>query len=71
MRFTAILPLLYITATSARATWLGGNSQDQGLLTMDDPLKVPGANPLSFCSDASKDILLIEKVDLDPNPPEA
>jgi len=38
---------------------------------MDDPLKVPGENPLSFCSDASKDLLIIEKVDLDPNPPEA
>jgi hypothetical protein len=71
MKLTAVLPLLCITAASARATWLGGNNQDQGLLTMDDPLKVPGENPLSFCSDASKDLLLIEKVDLSPNPPEA
>jgi hypothetical protein len=71
MRFSAVLPLLYIAAASARATWLGGNTQDQGLLTTLDDLKVPGKNPLSFCSDASEDLLLIEWVDLDPNPPEA
>ena len=37
----------------------------------DDPLKVPGANPLRFCEDpkAASHLLYIEKVDLDPNPP--
>jgi len=74
MKFsTTLLPLLYITGAAARSTWLGASSSNEQLRlkTVDDPLKVPGANPLSFCSDASKDILTIEKVDLDPNPPEA
>jgi len=72
MKFsTSLLPLLSISA-AARSTWLGGSTPGQELLkTTDDPLNVPGANPLSFCSDASKDLLIIEKVDLNPNPPEA
>jgi hypothetical protein len=37
----------------------------------DDSLKVPGENPLYFCSKPDKDILVIEGVDLDPNPPAA
>merc|ERR1711977_813750 len=40
-------------------------------LALDDPLNVPGENPLVFCEDPAKNILTIDKVDLDPNPPEA
>jgi hypothetical protein len=71
MKFSAILALVYISAVSARSTWLGGNSQDQDLLRPTLDLKVPGKNPLDFCSDPSDDLLIIENVDLDPNPPEA
>jgi len=73
MKFsTTLLPLLYISSAAARSVWLSGSTSSQDLLALeDDPLKVPGANPLSFCSDASDDILIIERVDLDPNPPEA
>lgn len=39
--------------------------------TLDDALDVPGDNPLHYCEDPKNDILKIEKVDLDPNPPEA
>ncbi len=35
-----------------------------------DSFTVPGENPLDFCSDPIKDILTIDNVDLDPNPPE-
>ncbi|KAI5292847.1 Phosphatidylglycerol/phosphatidylinositol transfer protein [Ascosphaera acerosa] len=34
-------------------------------------LKVPGNNPLTFCTAPDSDILEIEKVDLSPNPPKA
>ena len=36
-------------------------------------LSVPGENPLNFCEDPSEHnhLLIIEKVDLDPNPPQA
>jgi len=71
MKFTtALLPLLYITS-AAGSSWLGGASNEQSPTLLDADLNVPGDNPLSFCSDPSKDILFIEKVDLDPNPPEA
>jgi len=35
----------------------------------DDAFPVPGNNPLTFCADPVNDILTIERVDLDPNPP--
>jgi hypothetical protein len=35
----------------------------------EDVFPVPGDNPLTFCSDPVDDILTIERVDLDPNPP--
>lgn len=37
----------------------------------DNPLKIPGENPLEFCEDPADFILTIKKVDLDPNPPSA
>jgi len=37
----------------------------------DNPLKVPGENPLEFCSPQDDFLLTIKKVDLDPNPPQA
>jgi hypothetical protein len=73
MKFsTTLLPLVYITAASARSAWLPGVGDAQApTILEDDPLKVPGANPLSFCADPKDDILTIINVDLDPNPPEA
>lgn len=40
-------------------------------MILTDDLKVPGNNPLYFCSDPKDNVLTIEKVDLTPNPPEA
>jgi len=70
MKFTTtILPLFCLTLVSARSAWLGGSSNDQ-LHLADDDFNVPGKNPLQFCSDPTEDLLTIENVDLDPNPPE-
>lgn len=73
MKFSTatLLPLLYITGATARSAWLPSVNDAQTPTVLDDPLKVPGANPLSFCADPKDDILIIENVDLDPNPPEA
>ncbi|KAF2433543.1 phosphatidylglycerol/phosphatidylinositol transfer protein precursor [Tothia fuscella] len=71
MKFsTTLLPLLYVSAASARSTWLSGVSNDQAPTILAD-LSVPGKNPLEFCADPKDDLLIIENVDLDPNPPEA
>ena len=35
----------------------------------DETFKVPGDNPLEHCQDPKHDILDLESVDLDPNPP--
>jgi hypothetical protein len=36
-----------------------------------DDLDVPGDSPLKYCKDPADDILVIDHVDLDPNPPKA
>ncbi|KAF2864517.1 hypothetical protein K470DRAFT_297506 [Piedraia hortae CBS 480.64] len=36
---------------------------------VDDPLQVPGENPLLHCTDPANDILNLTSVDLYPNPP--
>ncbi|EMC93340.1 hypothetical protein BAUCODRAFT_52594, partial [Baudoinia panamericana UAMH 10762] len=36
---------------------------------VDDSLSVPGENPLHHCKDPANDVLSLERVDLDPNPP--
>ncbi|MCJ1328181.1 Phosphatidylglycerol/phosphatidylinositol transfer protein [Thelotrema lepadinum] len=67
--FTSLAILLLSSFASADLFGL-----NQHALGVDDKsLSVPGDNPLNFCEDPAeaKHILLIEKVDLDPNPPEA
>jgi len=64
---TLLSLLLAATATQAGSSWLTGSSQ----VALSDDLKVPGNNPLYYCSAADDDILKIETVDLDPNPPQA
>lgn len=64
MKLTAVLASLVLVVTvSARSTWLPTQ------ITINEEFKVPGDNPLYFCSDPKDDLLEIEKVDLDPNPP--
>ncbi|KAJ9620439.1 Phosphatidylglycerol/phosphatidylinositol transfer protein [Taxawa tesnikishii (nom. ined.)] len=66
MKFLSVLGVaLLSTAVSARSAW----SSEQK--TLEEPVPVPGDNPLLYCAKPDKDILTIEKVDLTPNPPAA
>lgn len=68
MKLSALLTVVFSASVSAAAIgWGSGNEQ----LPLADDLSVPGENPLLFCEDPVKNILTIDKVDLDPNPPEA
>ncbi|KAI4090885.1 MAG: hypothetical protein LQ339_008244 [Xanthoria mediterranea] len=66
MKLTLSVSLLLSTLVASKS-FLFGNQQQP---LVDGSLSVPGDNPLSFCADPSDYILTIEKVDLDPNPPE-
>ncbi|OAA62365.1 phosphatidylglycerol / phosphatidylinositol transfer protein [Cordyceps fumosorosea ARSEF 2679] len=61
MKFSTALGLLSVCLAPATA-----------LSILDDDNKIPGKSPLEFCSgDRSADLITIESVDLDPNPPKA
>lgn len=63
-----LILLLTSLATAAQAGLnLFGNSPD--IAPFEDKLDVPGDNPLQHCQDPEDDILDLEEVDLDPNPP--
>ncbi|KAH8729129.1 ML domain-containing protein [Phaeosphaeriaceae sp. PMI808] len=61
---TLVLGALATVSVSAKPSWMGGDQ-----VVIKEEYKVPGDNPLYFCGDPADDILKIEKVDLDPNPP--
>ena len=63
----SLLPL-YTSAVAASKSF-SFFSHDQQTLGGDD-LSVPGDNPLDFCADPADYILIIDNVDLDPNPPQ-
>jgi hypothetical protein len=47
-------------------------SQSQNpIRTSDDPIPVPGDNPLTFCGPPEDYKLTIKQLDINPNPPEA
>ena len=63
-------PLFVLFAATAYASFgINFGGKDQVHLT--EEYKVPGDNPLFFCSDPKDNILEVKKVDLDPNPPQA
>ncbi|KAF4552906.1 putative phosphatidylglycerol/phosphatidylinositol transfer protein [Elsinoe fawcettii] len=67
MKFTSLLTVgLFAFTASAKSL----NARDQKTL-VDDDLSVPGENPLNFCTAPDKDLLEIDRVDLNPNPPKA
>ncbi len=59
-------------ATQGRSLpFLGGSSTQQSLrdVRKADSLPVPGDSPLRYCEDPANNILEIDHVNLDPNPP--
>jgi len=65
----AFLPTFFLLATAALV--LGPNQQPQSPLVdpLGDPTKVPGKNPVEYCSLEPDTIVNIQYIDLDPNPP--
>ncbi|KAK5167214.1 Phosphatidylglycerol/phosphatidylinositol transfer protein [Saxophila tyrrhenica] len=55
-----------LLATAVSASIFGSSIE---VAPYDDALDVPGKNPLQHCQDPKDDILDLESVDLDPNPP--
>jgi hypothetical protein len=68
MKLSALVTIISAAQALAAFGW-SGNSNEQ--VSLAEEFNVPGENPLLFCEDPKKNILVIEKVDLDPNPPEA
>jgi hypothetical protein len=68
MKLTSLLLSVVLTITvSARSSWFNENQ----VSVKGDSVEVPGENPLLFCSNPLTDILVIDSVDLSPNPPQA
>ncbi|ORY11328.1 ML domain-domain-containing protein [Clohesyomyces aquaticus] len=61
---TLLVPAICAATVAASPSWVPGQ------VAINEEFKVPGKNPLYFCQDPKDDILKIESVDLDPNPPE-
>lgn len=73
MKVSAVVaPLLLSAAALTDAFSIHRGSKQDALVTIqDDALKVPGDSPLEHCSAGFEehDILILESVDLSPNPP--
>jgi hypothetical protein len=61
---TLLLAAVSAVAVSATPSWVPGQ------VAIQEDFKVPGDNPLYFCSDPKDNIVEIKKVDLNPNPPQ-
>ena len=69
MGLTLFLLTLFLSCVAVSNS-LSLFSSDQQ--TLDDRLAVPGDNPLFYCQPAiQENILVVDYVDLAPNPPEA
>lgn len=66
MKFLFLFTALFTALVAARSS-IFGSSPD--IDPWDETLDVPGENPLQHCKDPKDDILELESVDLDPNPP--
>lgn len=71
MYISRLLP--FVAFGSASFFNPSGRATGQQLRLQDDdePNKIPGDNPLTFCDDPKAYLLEISNVDLDPNPPSA
>lgn len=69
MRVTiTLLPLLLTSVVTSKSLSLFGSSQT---ILDDESRSVPGKNPLHFCQNTGDYSLVIQNVDLTPNPPKA
>lgn len=59
-----LVPLIF--SCLAAASFFGAQT-----VLDDSDLSVPGDNPLEYCKATDDDKLIIDYVDLDPNPPKA
>jgi hypothetical protein len=68
-----LLPFVAFAAAASFFNPLGGNQDSQLRLQGDgdEPVVVPGDNPLEFCQPPVDYLLEIDNVDLAPNPPKA
>jgi len=72
MKFSiSILTLLLSTLVASEGLSFGASFSLGAQKPLGDGDAVPGDNPLTYCKkDHSDDLLVLEKVDLSPNPPE-
>lgn len=63
---TLLASAILAVSASARSSLFGSSIE---VAPYDEKLNVPGDNPLQHCQDPKEDILDLESVDLDPNPP--
>lgn len=71
MRFN-VACVAALSAAGIASALPGWFDQEQQVTTFDDEKSVPGDNPLTFCNaDRANDKIIIESVNLTPNPPEA
>lgn len=66
MRFIAFLASTLLTSSLSSASLFGSSTE---IAPFNETLKVPGENPLQHCQDPEDDILELDNVDIDPNPP--
>jgi hypothetical protein len=71
MKFTtSILTLLLGALVASEGLSFGASFSLGGQKALGDGAAVPGDNPLTYCKkDHDDDILVLEKVNLSPNPP--
>lgn len=71
MKFTTnILTLLLSSLVASEGLSFGTSFSLGGQKALGDGAAVPGDNPLTYCKkDHDDDILVLEKVNLSPNPP--
>jgi hypothetical protein len=71
MKFTStILPILLSSLAASEGLSFGASFSLGGQKALGDGAAVPGDNPLTYCKkDHDDDILVLEKVNLSPNPP--
>jgi len=65
----ALLPAFFLLAPAALVVLPNQESQSTLLKPLGNPSKVPGKNPVEYCSPEPDTIVSIKYIDLDPNPP--